>query len=269
MRHRKHNVGLNRTASHRRALLANLAGALFTHKKITTTLPKARAARSYAEKLITFARKGDLSARRQVLKKITDKTVVKELFDTIGPKFRERNGGYTRIIRLDNRFGDNAPMAILELVGFAVDDAGKKKTKKTAAKKTKAEKPDTKVKKTAAEPEKVEDTEKIEAAIETTEDKVEEASVESDIAEEVQETEITASAEVTEPEVEVEATPPEEEPVAEEAKEVAAKPDTAEKKEAKETKVELEEVKPEDSPSEEVKEEEKTDDDAAEKSKDK
>ncbi len=137
MRHRKKNVGLSRTSSHRRALLANLAGALFTHKKIVTTLSKARVARSYSEKLITFARQGDIAARRQVLKKITDKTVVKELFDVIGPKFRERNGGYTRIIKMDNRPGDNAPMAILELVGFASDDiAPKKKTsrpKKAAA----------------------------------------------------------------------------------------------------------------------------------------
>ncbi|MBZ0263677.1 50S ribosomal protein L17 [bacterium] len=118
-------------------MLANLASALFTHKKIITTLPKARAARTYAEKLITFARRGpeDLAARRHVLRKITNKIVVKELFDEIGPKFRDRPGGYTRIIRMDNRRGDNAPMAILELVGFAADDTGKKPKKVTKRKK--------------------------------------------------------------------------------------------------------------------------------------
>jgi len=130
VRHRNQIVGLNRTASHRKALLANLASALFTYKKIITTLPKARAARSYAERLITFARRGDLAARRHVLRKIHDKDVVKELFDQIGPKFQDRNGGYTRILRLDNRPGDNAPMAVLELIGFIVGDAKKAKVRK-------------------------------------------------------------------------------------------------------------------------------------------
>ncbi|HEB83631.1 MAG TPA: 50S ribosomal protein L17, partial [Bacteroidetes bacterium] len=136
MRHRKSNVGLNRTASHRRALLANLAGALFTHKKIITTLPKAKKARPFIERMITFARRGDLAARRQVLKKIPQKPVVRILFDEIGPKFRDRNGGYTRIIHLDNRPGDNAPMAVLELVGFATDEPSKarKRREKKAAK---------------------------------------------------------------------------------------------------------------------------------------
>ena len=168
MRHRKNNVGLNRTASHRRALLANLASALFTHKKIVTTLPKARQTRMYAERLITFARKGDLAARRHVLRKITDKTVVKELFDTIGPRFRERHGGYTRIIKLDNRLGDNAPMAILELVGFAADDAvPAKKTSRPKTADTPKAKPEAPAQETA-EP-VVEETEQATAPVEEAE----------------------------------------------------------------------------------------------------
>ncbi len=158
MRHRKSNVGLNRTASHRRALLANLASALFEHKKIMTTLSKARAARPYAERLITFARRGDLSARRHVLKKITSKDVVKVLFDEIGPRFKDRDGGYTRIIRLDNRIGDNAPMAVLELVGFASDEPAKKK--RSGAKKTAGKVP------AEAKPEKADEAEAVEEVVE-------------------------------------------------------------------------------------------------------
>jgi len=135
VRHRKNNVGLNRTAAHRKALLANLTTALVTHKKIVTTLPKARATRRYAERLITFARRGDVAARREVLKKLRSRDVVKVLFDEIGPKFKDRPGGYTRIIKMDSRAGDNADMAILELVGFATDDVAKKSRRKTSAQK--------------------------------------------------------------------------------------------------------------------------------------
>jgi large subunit ribosomal protein L17 len=133
VRHRKNNVGLNRTAAHRKALLANLTTMLVTHKKIITTLPKARATRCYAERIITFARKGDVAARRQVLSKLRSRDIVKILFEEIGPKFRDRNGGYTRIVKLDNRHGDGAEMAVLELVGFAPDET--KKKRKPAAKK--------------------------------------------------------------------------------------------------------------------------------------
>ena len=118
MRHLKSGRKLGRTASHRKALLANLATEVFRHKSIVTTTPKAKEARSSVERLITFAKKGDLAARRQVLRSIRDKAVVKELFETIAPRFAERNGGYTRIIKLGSRNGDNAPLAILELVGF-------------------------------------------------------------------------------------------------------------------------------------------------------
>ncbi|MGE2832431.1 50S ribosomal protein L17 [Mycobacterium sp. SMC-4] len=107
---------LGGSSSHQKALLANLATALFEHGRIKTTEPKARALRPYAEKLITHAKKGTLHNRREVMKKIRDKDVVHVLFAEIGPFFADRNGGYTRIIKVENRKGDNAPMAVIELV---------------------------------------------------------------------------------------------------------------------------------------------------------
>ena len=107
---------LGGSSSHQKAILANLATALFEHGRIKTTEPKARALRPYAEKLITHAKKGTLHNRREVLKKIRDKDVVHNLFAEIGPFFSDRNGGYTRIIKVENRKGDNAPMAVIELV---------------------------------------------------------------------------------------------------------------------------------------------------------
>jgi len=107
---------LGGSSSHQKALLANLATALFEHGRIKTTEPKARALRPYAEKLITHAKKGTLHNRREVLKKIRDKDVVHALFAEIGPFFADRNGGYTRIIKVEARKGDNAPMAVIELV---------------------------------------------------------------------------------------------------------------------------------------------------------
>jgi large subunit ribosomal protein L17 len=107
---------LGGSSSHQKAILANLATALFEHGRIKTTEPKARALRPYAEKLITHAKKGTLHNRREVLKKIRDKDVVHALFAEIGPHFADRNGGYTRIIKVENRKGDNAPMAVIELV---------------------------------------------------------------------------------------------------------------------------------------------------------
>ena len=118
MRHLNRSVHLNRTKSHRRALFSNLSAQLFVHKRITTTLAKAKYTRQYAERLITFARRGSIADRRHVLKSITNKDVVKTLFDDLGPHFKNRDGGYTRIIKLGSRRGDAAPMAILELVGF-------------------------------------------------------------------------------------------------------------------------------------------------------
>lgn len=107
---------LGGSSSHQKALLANLATSLFEHGRIKTTEPKARALRPYAEKLITHAKKGALHNRREVLKKIRDKDVVHALFAEIGPFYADRNGGYTRIIKVEPRKGDNAPMAVIELV---------------------------------------------------------------------------------------------------------------------------------------------------------
>ncbi|MGB5111120.1 MAG: 50S ribosomal protein L17 [Mycobacterium sp.] len=107
---------LGGSSSHQKALLANLATSLFEHGRIKTTEPKARALRPYAEKLITHAKKGDLHNRREVMKKIRDKDVVHTLFAEIAPFFADREGGYTRIIKVEARKGDNAPMAVIELV---------------------------------------------------------------------------------------------------------------------------------------------------------
>ena len=116
----RHNAGyrkLGRTSEHRRALLRNLVTDLFRHERLKTTMPKARELRPYAEKLITLARRDDLHARRQVAGQISDRTVVKKLFDTLGPRFAQRPGGYTRALKLGPRLGDGADMAIVELVG--------------------------------------------------------------------------------------------------------------------------------------------------------
>ncbi|MEZ3177426.1 50S ribosomal protein L17 [Streptomyces pimonensis] len=104
------------SAAHEKLLLANLAKALFEHGRITTTEAKARKLRPYAERLVTKAKKGDLHNRRQVLQVITDKSIVHTLFTEIGPRYENRPGGYTRITKIGNRRGDNAPMAVIELV---------------------------------------------------------------------------------------------------------------------------------------------------------
>jgi large subunit ribosomal protein L17 len=106
--------------AHERLMLANLAASLFEHKRITTTVTKAKRLRPYAERLITFAKKGDLASRRRVLAVISNKGVVHELFTDIAPAVANRNGGYTRITKIGNRKGDNAPMAVIELVLEAV-----------------------------------------------------------------------------------------------------------------------------------------------------
>lgn len=128
MRHKIAGRKFSRTSSHRQAMFANLARALFMHEQIKTTLPKAKDLRSVAEKLITKAKKGDLAARREVLKTIRDKDVVKKLFDEIAPRFENRNGGYTRVLKAGHRQGDAADMAIIELtekVTVAKTEAGK------------------------------------------------------------------------------------------------------------------------------------------------
>ena len=118
MRHLKAGRKLGRTSSHRKALLSNIATSLIEHKSIITTTPKAKEARRVVERLITFAKKGDLASRRQVLKTVRDKDLVKELFEKIAPKYESRKGGYTRVIKIGFRKGDNAPLSIFELVGF-------------------------------------------------------------------------------------------------------------------------------------------------------
>ncbi|GAB4292949.1 MAG: hypothetical protein Kow0098_13440 [Ignavibacteriaceae bacterium] len=118
MRHRVKGRKLNRTASHREALMRALATSLLKHKRIKTTVAKAKEARSFTERLITKARKGDLHSKRQVMKLIKDKDVVKELFSEIVPKIGDRAGGYTRVVKLGNRIGDAAPMAVIELVDY-------------------------------------------------------------------------------------------------------------------------------------------------------
>lgn len=123
--------------AHERLLLANLAAALFTHKSITTTETKAKRLRPVAERLITFAKRGDLHARRRVLSQIGDKTVVHVLFTEIAPLVAEREGGYTRITKIGNRKGDNAPMAVIELV---LEPVTKKPSLKKAAAKVADEK---------------------------------------------------------------------------------------------------------------------------------
>ena len=118
MRHNKTGKKLGRKTAHRKALMSNLASALITHKKIKTTDAKAKELRMYIEPLVTFAKKGDLHSRRQVLKKIRHKSIVRELFDNIGPTFSNRNGGYTRIIKLGFRDNDCAPISMIEFVGM-------------------------------------------------------------------------------------------------------------------------------------------------------
>ncbi|MFQ5702486.1 MAG: 50S ribosomal protein L17 [Gemmatimonadales bacterium] len=116
MRHRKRGKQLSRTASHRRALLRNLATSLFKHERVVTTQAKAKELRPYAEKLITWARRGDLHARRQVERYVKDRKAAGRLFGDIGPRFQSRPGGYTRIIKLGHRSGDGAEMARIELL---------------------------------------------------------------------------------------------------------------------------------------------------------
>ena len=118
MRHNKIGRKLGRKTAHRKALMSNLASALITHKRIKTTDAKAKELRMYVEPLVTFAKKGDLHSRRQVLKKIRHKSIVRELFDNIGPTFSNRNGGYTRIIKLGFRDNDCAPISMIEFVGM-------------------------------------------------------------------------------------------------------------------------------------------------------
>jgi large subunit ribosomal protein L17 len=182
---------LGGSSSHQKAILANLATALFEHGRIKTTEPKARALRPYAEKLITHAKKGTLHNRREVLKKIRDKDVVHSLFAEIGPFFADRNGGYTRIIKVEPRKGDNAPMAVIELVQektvtSEAERARRSGASKAAAKKA-APKPAAEAEEVAAEAEpetaEAETAESVEADATTPEPQAEAEAAELEAAE--------------------------------------------------------------------------------------
>ena len=118
MRHRKAGNRLGRTSSHRKAMLRNMVTSLIEHERIVTTTPKAKEVRKLADKMITLAKRGDLHARRQALSVMRDKDVVAKLFDQLGSEYRDRNGGYTRIIQTGQRLGDAATMAVIELVNY-------------------------------------------------------------------------------------------------------------------------------------------------------
>jgi len=184
---------LGGSSSHQKAILANLATALFEHGRIKTTETKARALRPYAEKLITHAKKGTLHHRREVLKKIRDKDVVHSLFAEIGPFFSDRNGGYTRIIKVEARKGDNAPMAVIELVQEKTVTSEAERARRVGASKAAAK----------AAPEAAE-AEPEAAAVET---EAEESAAEAETAEVAAEAE--AEATTPEPEAEAEAHEPE------------------------------------------------------------
>lgn len=124
MKHRK----LNKTASHRKAMFRNMVNSLIEHEQIVTTLPKAKELRAIADKIITLGKRGDLHARRQATAKMRKDEQVRKLFDVIGPRYADRHGGYTRVLKAGYRRGDNAPMAVIELVDrdFAAKGAGDK-----------------------------------------------------------------------------------------------------------------------------------------------
>ena len=124
MRHGNSNRKLNRTSAHRKAMFANMSASLIKHEQIVTTLPKAKELRPIVEKLITLGKRGDLHARRQAIAQMRDETQVAKLFAVVGPRYKERNGGYIRILKAGFRYGDNAPLAVIELVDRDVDAKG-------------------------------------------------------------------------------------------------------------------------------------------------
>jgi large subunit ribosomal protein L17 len=125
MRHGYRGRRFNRTSEHRKAMFANMVCALIKHEQIVTTLPKAKDLRPIVEKLITLGRRTDLHARRQALSQIRDEAMVRKLFDILGPRYKERPGGYCRILKAGFRYGDNAPLAVIEFVDRDVDAKGR------------------------------------------------------------------------------------------------------------------------------------------------
>jgi large subunit ribosomal protein L17 len=124
MRHGFRGRRFNRTAEHRKAMFANLSAALIKHEQIITTLPKAKDLRPVVEKLVTLAKRGDLNSRRLAQSQLRDPAMVKKLFDVLGPRYGTRSGGYTRVLKAGFRYGDNAPMAVIEFVDRDVDARG-------------------------------------------------------------------------------------------------------------------------------------------------
>src|SRR5512137_773986 len=124
MRHGNAHRKLNRKPEHRRAMFANMAAALIKHEQIMTTLPKAKDLRPVVEKLVTLGKRGDLHARRQAIAQIKDVKLVGKLFDVLGPRYKDRNGGYCRVLKAGFRYGDNAPLAVIEFVDRDVDARG-------------------------------------------------------------------------------------------------------------------------------------------------
>ena len=123
----------NRTAEHRKAMFSNMCANLIHHEQIVTTLPKAKDLRPVVEKLVTLGKRGDLHARRMAMAALRQPAIVKKLFDTIGPRYKERQGGYTRVLKAGFRFGDNAPLAVIEFVDRDVDAKGSSLGAYTAA----------------------------------------------------------------------------------------------------------------------------------------
>jgi large subunit ribosomal protein L17 len=124
MYHGRQKRRFNRTSEHRSAMFSNMAAALIKHEQITTTLPKAKDLRPVVEKLVTLAKRGDLHARRNAIARLQDTVIVRKLFEVLGPRYKDRNGGYLRIMKAGFRFGDNAPMAVIEFVDRDVDAKG-------------------------------------------------------------------------------------------------------------------------------------------------
>jgi large subunit ribosomal protein L17 len=125
MRHGKVHRKLGRQSAHRKAMFANMAAALIKHEQIVTTLPKAKELRPVVEKLVTRAKKGGLAARRQAIAEVRDVAMVRKLFEVIGPRYKERNGGYTRVLKAGFRYGDSAPVGVIEFVDRDVEARGK------------------------------------------------------------------------------------------------------------------------------------------------
>ncbi len=133
MRHKMAHRKLNRTHSHRKAMFANMSAALIEHEQIVTTLPKAKELRPIVEKLVTLAKRGDLNSRRLAIARIRDKEMGKKLFEVLGPRYADRPGGYIRIMKAGFRYGDNAPMAVIEFVDRDVSAKGAVDHARTAA----------------------------------------------------------------------------------------------------------------------------------------